>query len=400
MTFLRHILGLLCLRDDSLRLLAGSRNPIVPPGVFLAGFVGFGLVRQAVYAGLSEPQAVPGPLGYLVRLNIFPALFYFVVLLVPFMISLSNAFAGDGLGFTVSRLEYAAWREVLLPLWGVLLLVAAPVQWFLPHFLVLGDFGISIGLLVLSSLMVFYTIWGVGRLAGVSPPLAAAVVVLACLTLPVFSLLSSGPYASLLLLCVAVIIWVSDWFRKRSAASRIERMLEQRIAAMEVKLQDAEAQHRVGMMQVQLGRLEAAAVNFELALSLRPDVPEYQYDLGRVRESQGDWQAALAHYETARGLSPDCCEGKVLREAGKALFHTGETEKAIGSLKSFLGEHPSDPEARYWLAAALERNDCAEEMRIQLHTLLEQARSSPRLSRTLDREWVLRARALIRCGSP
>jgi tetratricopeptide (TPR) repeat protein len=400
MTFVRCIWGLLCLRDESLRLLAASRNPVLPLGVFVAGFVVFGLVRQAVYAGLREPQAAAGPLGYLVRLNIFSALVYFAVLLVPLLISLSNALAGDGLGFTVSRREYAAWRAALLPLWGTLFLLAAPVQWLLPHFLVLGDFGISIGLLVLSSLMVFYTIWGAGRLAGISPAIAAAVVVLACLTLPVFSLLSSRPYASLLLLCAAAIIWLSGWVRKRSAASRVERMLEQRIAAMEVKLQDAEAQHRVGLMQVQLGRLDAAAASLERALSIQPGVPEHEYDLGRVHESRGDWQAALAHYENARSLAPDCCQGKVLREVGKASFHTGDTEKALELLRSFLGGHASDPEARYWLAAALERNDCAEEMRIQLHTLLEQARSSPRLSRTVHREWVLRARALIRSGSP
>jgi tetratricopeptide (TPR) repeat protein len=400
MTFVRCILGLLYLHDESLRLLAGSRNPVLPLGAFLAGFVVFGLVRQAVYAGLGEPQAATGPLGYFVRLNIFPALVYFGVLLVPLLVSLSNALAGDGLGFTVSRREYAAWRAALLPLWGTLFLLAAPVQWLLPQFLVLGDFGISIGLLVLSSLIVFYTIWGAGRLAGVSPPIAAAVVVLACLTLPVFSLLSGGPYASLLLLCVAVIIRLSVWVREKSAASRVERMLEQRIAAMEVKLQDPEAQHRVGMMQVQLRRLDAAAASLERALSIRPDVPEYEYDLGRVHESRGDWEAALAHYENARGLAPGCCQGKALREEGKACFHTGDTEKALELLRSFLGEHASDPEARYWLAAALGRNDCAEEMRIQLHTLLEQARSSPRLSRTVNREWVLRARALIRSESP
>jgi hypothetical protein len=38
-------------------------------------------------------------------------------------------------------------------------------------------------------------------------------------------------------------------------------------------------------------------------------------------------------------------------------------------------------------------------MIVQLHTLLEQARSNPRQSRREDREWILRARALVRSSS-
>ncbi len=396
MNSLRNITGLLLLRDESLRLLAGGGQAALPPAVFLAGFLAFALVRGLVYAELQEPQAAAGPLGYLFSLNIIPALAYFTLIVIPFLVSLSNALAGDGLGFTVSRREYRAWLMVLLPLWGLLFLVAAPVQWLLPQFLVLGEFGISIGLLALSSLMIFYTIWAAGRLASVPPPVAAAVVVISCLTLPLLYLLAARPYLAVLIFIAITAVYCWHRLRARATGTRIARALEQRIAALEVKLQDAEAQHRTGMMQLQLSRLRAASVSLGRAVELRTDLPEYHYDLGRVFEALGDWPAALQQYETARGLAAECCQGNVVREAGKGYLHTGAPDRAVELLRSFLKEHGSDPEARYWFAVALQRADCPEEMLDQLQTLLEQARSNPRQSRGESREWVLRARTLVR----
>jgi tetratricopeptide (TPR) repeat protein len=396
MTSLRHIPGLMLLRDESLRALARCKSLIPPLSVFLAGFLTFGLVRGAVYAELSEQQAAASPLDYLFSLSVIPALVYFALVLVPLLISLSNALAGDGLGFTVSARQYRSWLTVLLPLWGALFLVVAPVQWLLPHFLVLGEFGISVGLLVLSSLMIFYTIWCTGRLACIPPPTASAVVVIACLTLPVLRLLASWPYVAMLALIVAAVIFCASRLRARAAGGRVERALEQRIAALEVKLQDAEAQRRAGMMQFQLGRLKAAAASLERAVQMRPEMAEYRYDLGRIHEALGCWPAALAQYEAALNLAPDCCRGNAMREAGKGYLHTGDAGKAVELLGSFLKEHASDPEARYWLAAALQMADCGEEMCIQLHTLFGQARANPGLSRRENREWVLRARDLLR----
>jgi cytochrome c-type biogenesis protein CcmH/NrfG len=399
MSSLRDTFGLLLLRDESLRSAPARGSPVLALAVFLAGFAAFALVRGAVYAELQEPQGAPAPLGYVFSLNVVPALVYFALIVVPLLISLSNALAGDGLGFTVSRREYRAWLMVLPPLWGLLFLVTAPVQWLLPQFLVLGEFGISIGLLVLSSLMIFYTNWAAGRLAGVPPPVAAAVVVICCLTLPALHLLAARPYIALLILIAAAMVYCWSRLRARAVGDRVERTLEQRIASLEVKLQDAEAQHRTGMMQLQLGRLGAAAVSLGRAAQMRPDLPEYHYDLGRVFEAQGDWPAALERYETARGLASDWHHGNVLREAAKGYLHAGATDKAAEMLRSYLNEHGSDPEARYWLAVALGEADCPEEMIVQLHTLLEQARSNPRQSRRESREWVLRARALLRGNS-
>ncbi len=399
MTSVRDIPRLLLLRDESLRSLTARNSLLLPLAIFLAGFAAFGFVRAAVYAELREPQVAAGPLGYLSSLNLVPAIVYFALIAVPLLISLSNALAGDGLGFTVSGKEYRAWLMVLLPLWGLLFLVAAPVQWLLPQFLVLGEFGVSIGLLALSSLMIVYTVWAAGRLAGVAPPIAGAVIVIACLTLPVLNLLAARPNSALLVLAAAAMIYCWSRLRARAARDRVERALEQRIASLEIKLQDAEAQRRAGVLQLQLGRLQAAGVSLGRAVRMRPDLPEYHYDLGRVFEAEGDWRAALERYDTARDLSPDCCDGNSVREAGKGYLHTGATDDAVGLLKSFLKEHGSDPEARYWLAVALQRTDCPEEMIVQLHTLLEQARSNPGQSRRENREWILRARTLVRSSS-
>jgi hypothetical protein len=71
-------------------------------------------------------------------------------------------------------------------------------------------------------------------------------------------------------------------------------------------------------------------------------------------------------------------------------------DKAIEFLRFFLERRSSDPEGRYWLAIALKRCGKPDEMRVQLSAVLEQARTSPRFFRREKREWIYRARVLLR----
>ena len=105
---------------------------------------------------------------------------------------------------------------------------------------------------------------------------------------------------------------------------------------------------------------------------------------------------ALEEYEETYRLNPEQSLGDIFREVGKAYLHTGNVDKAIEFLEFFLQTRGSDPEGRYWLAVALHKQGKPEEMRVQLNTILEQARSNPRFFRKEKRAWVLRARTLLR----
>lgn len=95
-------------------------------------------------------------------------------------------------------------------------------------------------------------------------------------------------------------------------------------------------------------------------------------------------------------MEPEYGHGDIFREVGKSYLHTGKLEKAVEFLKYFLENRASDPEGRYWLAIALQRMGKEDQMRAQLATILEQARSNPRFFRKENREWLYRARVGLR----
>jgi hypothetical protein len=95
-------------------------------------------------------------------------------------------------------------------------------------------------------------------------------------------------------------------------------------------------------------------------------------------------------------LNPEYGLGDIFREVGKGYLHTGSGEKAKEFLNFFLKKRDSDPEGRYWLAVALQKIGDLEQMRFQLNRILEQARSNPRFFRKENREWIYRARTMLR----
>jgi hypothetical protein len=110
----------------------------------------------------------------------------------------------------------------------------------------------------------------------------------------------------------------------------------------------------------------------------------------------GEWGPALEQYEETYSLNPEYGLGDIFREVGKGYLHSGRVEKGIEFLKFFLTKRSSDPEGRYWLAIALQKAGDSEQMRAQLNMIVEQARSNPRFFRKENREWVYRARGMIR----
>ncbi len=397
MSFLLDLLAALAFRDRALRSLAGRRSILAGWFILGAGFLAFSLVRSLVYSGTAEgPAPRSGLLGSLFQLNLIQALLFLALVYVPAVICLSNAFAGDGLGFSFSRDEYQTHVSVFFPLWGVLFLEATFVQWMVPGFLNLGIVEISFGLLALILIMVVYTVWAIKQTNYISGVAAFGVFVLSWFTLPLFFILTMFLFALPLFIMIPVVYLALQRFRGHFAGRAREQEFQEHLRSLTVNPQDADAHHQLGLIHFKRGNLNAALSYFETASKIDPQDSDYHYYLGRVFEANGDWSRAREEYEETYRLNPEYGLRDILREVGKGYLHTGRLDKALEFLQFFLRSRSSDPEGRYWLAVALKKLGKTNEMRTELNTILNQARLNPRFFRKENRRWLYQARMLLR----
>jgi tetratricopeptide (TPR) repeat protein len=229
-----------------------------------------------------------------------------------------------------------------------------------------------------------------------SPVQALGVFALSWFTLPAYYLLTSFIFALPLFIMIPLIYFGYQWIRGYRAAHAGERAYQQYLHTLTSNPQDADAQYQLGLIYFKRRSLDAARRYFESAIKIDPNDPDYCYSLGRVYELKGDWARALEQYEETYRLDPEYGLGDIFREVGKAYLHTGKAEKAMEFLKFFLTKRDSDPEGRYWLAVTLRETGEVGQMRLQLNMIIEQARSNPRFFRKENREWIYRARNMIR----
>ncbi len=398
MSYFRNVLGTLAFRPAALRALAAEGAVARGCVWFAAGFLCFALIRNEVYAPLQAGAEGAGLLSSFFRLNLVQALLFSSLVYVPAVVILSNSISGDGLGFYLPREEYRAHLSCFLPVWGTLLMIAAPLQLLAPEFLVLpgGWFGISIGLMVLLILLCTYSVWAIRELNYLSLTAGLAVFVLSWFTLPVFYILTAFLFALPLFILVPLAYFAFQRARTHADSRNAERNFQRHLNTLTLNPQDADAHHQLGLIHLKRRNLDAAQRCFNAALKIDPKDPDYHYFLGRVYELRGDWPQALECYEQTYRLNPEYALGDIFREVGKGYLHTGRVEKATEFLKFFLESRSSDPEGRYWLAVALQKKGNPEGMRTQLKIMLDQARSNPRFFRKESREWLYRARLFLR----
>jgi tetratricopeptide (TPR) repeat protein len=397
MTFISDLLGTLAFRSRAIRALAERRATVAGVICFSVGYLLYALVRSLVYASLPELMSQQSVwIGYFAGFQLFQILLFLLVIYVPFVIVASNAIAGDGLGLSISKQEYQAHISALMPLWGALSLIAAPLQWLIPHFLIIGIVEISIGMLIRSILIIAYTLWAIRRLNYLSAIQVLGMFALSWFTFPVYYLLTSFLFALPFFVLIPLIFLASQWFRGYHVSQANEREYRQHLQALTVNPQDADAQYQIGLIYLKRRNLDAACRYFGNALKIDPGDADYHYFLARAHELKGEWSPALEQYEETYKLNPGYGHGDIFREVGKSYLHMGNAEKAMEFLKYFLSKRGSDPEGRYWLAMALQKTGDNEQMRAQLHVIAEQARSNPRFFRKENREWIYRARAMIR----
>jgi tetratricopeptide (TPR) repeat protein len=409
MKIFSELLGMLAFRGHALRAQAERRASVAGISWFTIGFLVYVIVRHSVYAGL--PDLAFQEFEFVQTfLSLVEILLFLLILYVPVLILLGNAFSGDGLGFSFSRQEYQTHISALLPLWGVLFLIASPFQWLIP-FIPLPAIPLSViplpvaanivmdisfGILVLSILLFIYTIWSIKQLSYLSWAQSIGVFALSWITFPILFLLSSFIFALPFFILIPLLYLTFSWLRDHFASQANERGFQQNLHVLTLNPQDADAHYQLGLIHLKRRNLDAAKRYFENALKIEPADPDYHYYLGQTYELQGEWHLALEQHEETYRLNPEYGLGDIFREVGKAYLHAGNAEKAREFLNYFLAKRSSDPQGRYWLAVAMQKIGDMDQMRFQLNILTEQARANPRFFRKGNREWIYRARNLSR----
>jgi tetratricopeptide (TPR) repeat protein len=397
MTYISDLLRMLIFRESTLRIQSERRAYIRGVVAFAVGFLAYSLIRRTVYAALPEVMIEQdGFLNSVLHLDLAQTFLFLFLVYLPALIVLGNAISGDGLGISFSRGEYQSHISVLFPIWGLLFLITAPLQWAVPHFLIIGMFELSVGWCVRSILVIVYTFWAIRQLNHLSLAQTVAVCVLSCFTLPVYYLLVSYFYTLPLFVMIALFYMAYQWFRDYLSRRSNEREFQQHLKTLMLNPRDADAHYQLGLIHYKRRNLDAARRYFESALKIDSQDPDYHYYSGRVQEAAGAWTKALENYEETYRLNPEYGLGDICREVGKAYLNTGSTEKGMEFLGFFLKKRDSDPEGQYWMAVAYRKNGDIERMKSQANRILEQARTHPRFFRKENREWLFRSRNLIR----
>jgi tetratricopeptide (TPR) repeat protein len=108
---------------------------------------------------------------------------------------------------------------------------------------------------------------------------------------------------------------------------------------------------RIGMLRLQLGRLEPACDAFRLALAGNPDFAEVHCNLGVALLALHRPDEAIACLERSIALKPGMAEAH--NDLGNALQEVGEHQRAVGCYRAALARRPDYVDAYNNLGVAL-----------------------------------------------
>lgn len=111
------------------------------------------------------------------------------------------------------------------------------------------------------------------------------------------------------------------------------------------------AQHNLGMVEFDAGRLREAIERYRAALAIREDLPNTHYNLGSALARAGQPDLALAHLERALALDPKL--PGVRTNLGNVLQKLGRRAEAIAHYRAALESDPKAVSARQNLAFVL-----------------------------------------------
>ncbi|MEM1091373.1 MAG: tetratricopeptide repeat protein [Pseudomonadota bacterium] len=122
------------------------------------------------------------------------------------------------------------------------------------------------------------------------------------------------------------------------------------------------------------GQLAPAMQAAEAALAARPDYPLALEQRGVLLEMTGDWQAAALLYERALELNPELSDARLL--LANAQMRQGRFAEAAGQLELLSQQRPADPVVALRLAVSrAEAGDCAAAAQLLDQRLRSSART-------------------------
>lgn len=110
----------------------------------------------------------------------------------------------------------------------------------------------------------------------------------------------------------------------------------------------AETRTSYGALLDLLQRPGEAARQFDLAIELRPDVPQWYVMAGHTYRKSGDLEAALARWKRALELDP--ARDDVARDYSLLLVDTGHYDEAAKRLQAYVEANPDDLAVQFQLA--------------------------------------------------
>jgi protein O-GlcNAc transferase len=110
------------------------------------------------------------------------------------------------------------------------------------------------------------------------------------------------------------------------------------------------AQHMLGVLAAQTGRMDEALERIAAALAINPSDGGALVNYANVLSLKGRFAEAVASYDRVLALRPDA---EVLKNRGQALQGLGRLEDALASYTQALALNPSDVQALYKQGAVL-----------------------------------------------
>ncbi|HVW75532.1 MAG TPA: tetratricopeptide repeat protein [Rhizomicrobium sp.] len=138
-----------------------------------------------------------------------------------------------------------------------------------------------------------------------------------------------------------------DLFGQASALHRSGRLAEAEQVYRQVLAADPAsftAQHMLGVLAAQGGRLDEALERIALAVTINPGDAGALINLANVLSLKGLFAEAVAHYDRALALRADA---DALRGRGHALQGMGRLMEALASYRQTLALNPADVQALY-----------------------------------------------------
>lgn len=114
---------------------------------------------------------------------------------------------------------------------------------------------------------------------------------------------------------------------------------------------DPDAQHLLGQIMYQQGKLESAINHFQKAAKTKPDDAQIFYNLGVALQDIGDFSKAEANYQRAVSLQPS--DAEFLNSLGAVLYQQDRLEDATAKFRQALHLQPDNVEALSNLGSSL-----------------------------------------------